>query len=739
MEVDHPTGAREGASVPTDAARRQATAHFSRGRDLHGTSKFDEAAREYHAALAVHPDYAEALHLFGVLEFQRGNAAASEALLRQSVALANAVSPISDLGAVLAANGKADEGMVQLDRALQLDRNHVQTLIRRSNMLMGMRRYEEALAGYDRALAVSPLTLDALCNRGAALRALERLQDAVESYQRALTVDPRSFESFYNLANVQRDLQRNAEALQNYDRALAIVPNHADILSARGRTLVDLGRAREALASFNEAIATRPDFVEAIYNSAVALERLGRAEEALERCDRALAREPNHAKALAARGNALLHLTRYEEAAQAYQRALELEPGAVDVLCNRGTALRHIERHEEALLSYDAALAGSANFPEAWCNRGNVLQDLHRYEEAMNSYDRAIAVNPKYAIAWFNRGNVLLETNRLDAALQAYDKAVALDPNYPDAHFGLGFIHLVQGDFANGWPKYEWRLRDPKSEYNRRTFAQPRWTGEQPLQGRTILLHAEQGFGDTLQFCRYVERIANRGAQVVLEVQPALRSLLASLPGAAQVIALGDPLPPHDYQCPLLSLPFAFKTELSTIPADVPYVHANPELMAKWAETLGAKRRMRVGVAWSGNPEHKNDRNRSMELATLSPLFDLDIEWINLQKVVRGRDIAVLEASPLRHFDTELRDFADTAALMESLDLVISVDTAVAHLAGSLNRPVWILLSHLGEWRWMRERNDSPWYPGARLFRQPGPGRWRELVDTVRQELARQF
>ncbi|CAB3748128.1 tetratricopeptide repeat protein [Paraburkholderia solisilvae] len=737
MEVDQPTGTRTGAFVPTDAARRQAAAHFSRARDLHGTGKFDDAAREYAAALAVHPDYPEALHLFGVLEFQRGNAAASEALLRQSAALAAEANAVSDLGAVLAANGKADEGMAQLERALQLDRNHVQTLVRRANMLMGLRRYEEALAGYDRTLAVSPLTLDALCNRGAALRALGRLQEAVESYQRALTVDARSFESFYNLANVLRDLQRNAEALQNYDHALAIVPNHADILSARGRTLVDLGRAREALTSFNEAIATRPDFVEAIYNSAVALERLGRAEEALQRCDRVLALEPDHAKALAARGNALLHLTRYEEAAEAYRRSLELEPGAVDALCNRGTALRHLERHEEALSSYEAALAGSANFPEAWCNRGNVLQDLHRYEEAMNSYDRAIATSPKYATAWFNRGNVLLETDRLDAAMQAYDKAVALDPNYTDAHFAQGFIHLVQGEFASGWPKYEWRLRDPKSEHSRRGFAQPRWTGEQPLQGRTILLHAEQGFGDTIQFCRYVERLADAGARVVLEVQPALQSLLAPLRGAAQVIAAGDPLPAHDYQCPLLSLPFAFKTDLATIPAGTPYLHANPELMASWAEMLGAKRRMRVGVAWSGNPEHRNDRNRSMELATLLPLLDLDIEWINLQKIVRGRDIAVLEASPLRNFDADMRDFSDTAALMESLDLVIAVDTAVAHLAGALDRPVWILLPHLGEWRWLRERGDSPWYPSARLFRQPAPGRWQDLIGTVRQELVR--
>ncbi|CAB3772442.1 tetratricopeptide repeat protein [Paraburkholderia humisilvae] len=736
MEVDHPSGTRVDASTPSDAARRQASAHLARAKDLHGLSKFDEAAREYEAALAAQPDLGDALHYYGVLQFQRGHAADAEAALRRAVTVAPSADAMSDLGAVLAANGDADRAMEHLDAALQLDRNHVSTLIRRANILVGMRRFEDALADYDRALVVSPLALDALCNRGSALRALGRHQDAVDTYQRALTLSPQSFESLFNLGNVLRDLQRHAEALQNYARALAIVPNHPSILSAHGRTLVDLGRPKEALTSFNEAIATKPDFVEALYNSAVALERMGRSEEALQRCDRVLALEPHHAKALATRGNALLHEMRYEQAAATYRRALELEPGATDVLCNLGTALRHLERHEEALLSYDAALAMSSNMPEAWCNRGNVLQDLHRYEEAMSAYDRAIAVNPKYAVAWFNRGNVLMDTYRLDAAMQAYDKAIDLDPNYVDAQFVRGFIHLLQGDFARGWTQYEWRLKDPKSEHIKRTFIKPRWTGAEPLEGLTILVYAEQGFGDTVQFCRYVEHLAAKGARVVLEVQPALRALLTPLRGAAQLIAAGEPLPPHDYYCPLLSLPLAFRTDLRTIPAKTPYLRADSELMQKWASALGPKRRMRVGVTWSGNPEHRNDRNRSLELKTLLPLLDLDVEWISLQKVVRERDFPTLERSPLRNFDADLRDFSDTAALMESLDLVITVDTAVAHLAGALNRPVWVMLPYMGEWRWLRERSDSPWYPGARLFRQPAPGRWQDVIDAVRHELA---
>ncbi|MEW6342587.1 MAG: tetratricopeptide repeat protein [Pseudomonadota bacterium] len=736
MDVGHPDSTGLGALANAGSGKRPAKATLSRAKEWHGAGRLDDAEREYEAVLADQPDDAEALQFYGILKFQRADMLGAEALLRQAVSIAPNADSLSDLGAVLATNGKPDLALEQLDAALRLEPGHVNALVRQGNTLMGVRRYEAALNAYDKALQVSPLLLDPLCNRGAALRALGRLQEALETYERALTVNPRSFESFYNLGNVLRDLQRYAEALQNYERALAIVPDHAEILSVRGRTLVDLGRPKEALASFNEAIASKPDHVEALYNSAVALERLGRAEEAVERCARVLALEPNHAKAYATRGNALLHQERHEDALLDYSRSLELESGASDVLCNQGSALRQLGRYEAALQSYDAALAASADFPEGWCNRGNVLHDMRRYEDALAAFDRALAINPKYAMAWFNRGNALFDTLRFDAALQDYDQAIKIDPNYVDAHFAQGFIYLHRGDFARGWPKYEWRLRDPKSEHSKRFFSQPRWSGEEPLDGRTILIYAEQGFGDTVQFCRYVQRLLDAGARVVLEVQPALRSLVTTLHGSVQVVATGEPLPAFDYQCPLLSLPFLFQTDLSSIPAQTRYLHADAGLVEKWEKILGTRQRLRIGLAWSGNSEHRNDRNRSIELATLGPLLDLDVDWISLQKVVRENDVAVLEQSPIRSFEADIRDFSDTAALIRSLDLVISVDTAVAHLAGALGGPVWILLPYVAEWRWMSGREDSPWYPEARLFRQEAPGRWPEVINAVREAIA---
>ncbi|PLZ01750.1 glycosyltransferase [Burkholderia sp. WAC0059] len=706
-------------------------ARIAAARELHANGRFDAAAQQYEAILEDAPDHAGVLHLYGVVQFQRGHAEQSELLLRRAVALEPEPMLLADLGAVVAADGRVEEALRHFDAALSINPDHVNTLVRLGNTLVGLNRHEQALSAYDRALAVSPLVLDALCNRGSALRALGRLDEALHTYARALTVDPRSFESFYNRGHVLRDLGRHAEALHSYDRAIAIQPGNAAMLSARGRTLVDLGRAGEALASFNEAIAIQPDFIEALYNSAVALEHLGRATEAMQRSDRVLALEPGHWRAMVCRGNALLHMKEYENAAETYDEALAIAPQAVDALCNRGTALRFLQRYAAALQSYDAALKMDPRLAEAWGNRSNVLQDMHRYDEAMNALDRAIALRPDHATNWMNRGNVLYEMGRLDAAVQAYDRAIQLDPDHRDAHFARGSLYLAQGELARGWLDYEWRARDPDGELNRRAFRQPLWRGEESLDGRSILVHAEQGFGDTLQFCRYVALLKEAGADIVLEVQPALRSLVSTLRTPVRVIAAGEVLPETDFHVPLLSLPLAFGTELQTIPAGVPYLYPDLPRVQKWQGLLGEKRRPRVGLAWAGNPAHRNDHNRSLSLDTLLPLLDTQIEWVSLQKVVPARDLDRLADTAVRRFESELTDFADTAALIQSLDLVISVDSAVAHLAGALARPVWILLPSPAEWRWLRDQDDSPWYPTARLFRQAIPGEWTDVVGAL--------
>jgi len=728
---------RTGLSASREGANAGPAADaLARALALHDQGRLDDAKQLYDAILAATPDHAEALHLSGVVQFQRGKPSDAEALMQRSVSLAPAPLPLANLGSVLVSLGRREEALRHFDAALAIDPRHLHAMVRRGNTLLELTRYEEALATYDRALTVMPTLFDALCNRGSALRALGRFQEALDTYDRALAVQSNSVEALANRGNALRDLARFEEALRSYEGALAITPDNVQLMSLRGRTLVDLGRFQEALASFNEAIASRPDFIEALYNSAVALERLGRPEQAIDRCNRVLTLEPGHARALATRGTGLLRLGRYDAALSDYDRVLEIDPSAHDVLSNRGTLLRQIGRYEEALANYDEACATGAALPEVWANRGNVLQDLHRYEEALDAYGRALAIDSQYAHGWFNRGNVLQLVGRPDEALESYDRAVSANPHHFDAHFAKSFVYLRDGDFARGWEQYEWRRQAMAQGRELRDFAHPRWTGVQPLEGKTILLHAEQGFGDTIQFCRYAAPVRARGANVIIEVPPALKALVASMDAGLQVVATGEPLPPFDLHCPLLSLPLAFRDDLHSIPDPTPYLYPNTELVSQWKALLGDRHRPRIGLAWSGNPDHRNDRNRSIALTMFEPLFDMNVEWVSLQKVVREEDEATVAASPLRDVREQIRDFADTAALMHTLDLVIAVDTSVAHLAGAMNLPVWILLPHFAEWRWMREGETSPWYRSARLFRQDSPGDWPRVIEAIRQTLA---
>ena len=399
-----------------------------------------------------------------------------------------------------------------------------------------------------------------------------------------------------------------------------------------------------------------------------------------------------------------------------------------------------LKRLDEALRSYDRALALKPDYVEALTNRGVVLADLKRSDEALQSYDRALALKPDDVEALYNRGTTLNGLQRHDEALEYYDRALALKPEHAQAHWNRALCSLQLGDFASGWAEYEWRWRRNRPENAKREFRQPLWLGIEPLAGKTILLHAEQGLGDTLQFCRYVRPVAALGARVVLEVQPPLLPLLRRLEGASELRATGAALPAFDYHCPLLSLPLAFKTELASVPSDIPYLRSDAARVEKWRERLGPKMQPRVGIAWSGATGHKNDHNRSLSLAQVLPLLIEQVQWVSLQKELREADAQLMSAqTPMRSYGEELKDFADTAALVELMDVVVAVDTSVAHLAGALGKPVWILLPFNSDWRWLLDRDDSLWYPTARLFRQPAIGDWASVIDTVRNELAREL
>ena len=408
-------------------------------------------------------------------------------------------------------------------------------------------------------------------------------------------------------------LKRFDEALASYDRALVLQPQFAAAHSHRGATLKALKRFDEALASYDRALALWPDYAEALTNRGVTLNALERFDEALASYGRALELDPDDADAHSNRGVTLHKLKRFEEALASYDRALALRPDYAEAHSNRGNALHGLERFEEAVASYDRALALRPDYAEALSNRGLALHELQRFEEALASYDRALTLRPEYAEALLNRGVTLQELKRFEEALACFDGALKVRPNCVQAHYNEAISRLLIGDFARGWVKYEWRWKEELATA-KRNFSQPLWIGSNDIAGKTILLHAEQGLGDTIQFCRYVPLVARRASRVILEVQKPLHELMSTLAGAAQIVSRGDPLPAFDIHCPLLSLPLALKTQLETIPSEIPYLSAPESKIRAWRDRLGNRERARIGIVWAGNPRkelsarHRNPR-----------------------------------------------------------------------------------------------------------------------------------
>jgi predicted O-linked N-acetylglucosamine transferase (SPINDLY family)/ADP-heptose:LPS heptosyltransferase len=424
-----------------------------------------------------------------------------------------------------------------------------------------------------------------------------------------------------------------------------------------------------------------------------------------------------------------------EEAEACYGRAIELAPHFAEAMSNLGAVLAERGRLEQATEWYNRALAERNDLPDAHNNLGSALVKLDRAGEAEALHRRAIELKPDFADAHYNLGVALHDQGRFDEALACYEKAIRLNPDSVDAHWNRAFVLLLKGDFAQGWREHEWRWK--RKQQPPRSFPQPLWRGED-IAKRTILLHDEQGMGDTLQFMRYAPLVAARGARVLLQVQrPLLRLAAASLDVGIEVFAEGDLIPPFEMHSPLLSLPLACGTMLETIPGPIPYIEVDPAAAARWRNRIGPAAGLKVGLVWAGNPQHKNDRNRSIALERLAPLFDAPgVRWFSLQVGERAADLARAPAGKIANLADRLTDFGETAAAVAGLDLVIAVDTATAHLAGALGKPVWILLPFVPDWRWLVGRDDSPWYPTARLFRQPVRGDWESVAQSVRAALA---
>lgn len=714
-------------------------ARLDQGLAAHREGRLNEAEIHYRAVLQAEPEHPEALHYLGVIAHQTGGHDQAIALISRSLRLRPDANATNSLGEALRAVG----------------------------------RLTEALAAYEATLTRDPNHPAALGNCGLALRQLGRLAEAEKALMRAIPVTPHWLDLHRHLGELRASRGDLEGALATFEGALAQSPGNGEFLALTAQILVHLGHLEVGLTRLDAALARLPDRADLHYDRGVLLRRLQRIPEATHAYARAVELKPDHADALMNWGNALQEADALEEALAIYERALGAAPRSAPVRVNLCQLLLRMERVDDAVLIGEAAVSLDPSLLEAHLNLGNAYHTRNRIEDAAACYRRALAIQPdridimsnlasalaamdedEEAFALFdrivaarenmpelyvNRGKAYAERRMVEEAEADYRRAVELGPDLAVAHANLGVTRLLRGDFEEGWREFEWRWRTPGFAKLEARFEAPLWRGED-LNGKTILLHNEQGFGDTLQFCRIAAVIKAMGARVILQVQRPLAALLSRLEGVDQLIPEGDPLPPHDLRCPLLTAPGRLKIDLDSIPAQIPYLSADPTAAAAWGLRLASHGEgLRVGLVWAASPDNPVDRRRSTTLDRLAPLGL--IPGVKLFAIQKGGAAEQARNPPealsgLTSLSDQLTDFADTAAVIANLDLMISVCSSPAHLAAGLGKPVWLLDRFDGDWRWMLDRADTPWYPNLKIYRQPARGDWTTPIEQIARDLA---
>ena len=544
----------------------------------------------------------------------------------------------------------------------------------------------------------------------------------------------------YQRARALQKADDLASARSGFEAILAQEPRHAASLHMLGLIYAQSGPVDQGVDLLCRALELEPHNAQAYYGLGFAMCKLKQFAAGIECYDKALALQPQFAEAVCDKGSALIELGRFADAVACFDCAIAWRPQFAEAHVYRGNALLGLKDASNAIHSFKTGLAINPGLSSGHLNLGNAFQELGDYASAVLAYNRVIGLRPDDAMAYSNRSGAFKHMHRFQEALQSCEAAITLAPDFSWGHWNLSLLLLLLGDLRAGFEKYHWRWQTDTFQVIRRKFAQPLWLGQEDLRGATVFLHAEQGLGDTIQFCRYAQLLTERGARVILEAEPALFDLLRTLSGVDTLVRQGDPLPSFDLYCPLLSLPIGCGTTLESVPCQVPYLRTNPAKVLAWRDRLGPKVRPRAGLVWSGSTTHRADHLRSLDLAAVLSALPPDVDYVSLQKVVRAGDMPALEASGIAHFGDDLRDMDDTAALCACMDVVISVDTSVAHLAGALGLPVWVLLPHMPDWRWLLVRSDSPWYPTARLYRQQQAGDWSvPLADVAADLRARHF
>ncbi len=559
-----------------------------------------------------------------------------------------------------------------------------------------------------------------------------RRAPAKACYQRGLKADPKCPQALHLLGLLAQDARQYQESIEFIERALTLSPNDPDALNSLAESYLGLGEFEQAIHHYQRLVNLRPESAVAQIHLANTLERFGDLKAASISYRRVLALQPDSAEAHCRLAEVLRQLEQFDEAKRLCEQALKLDPARVETYCTLAVILTEMKDLAGAVEVLQRAAALDADSPLVALALGTYFAKCGDLMTAEASYRRAVNLDPKMSLTHFRLGATLSQLGDRAGARESYERALALNPQSHEIISHIGLLHLAEGDFARGWSEYEHR---DSARRARRNFPQPQWKGE-PLNGARIFLHSEQGIGDALQTIRYIPLVAARGGKILLGIQTRLRRLLAGTSGVWKFVYEGETPPEFNYHCPLLSLPLAFGTDLNSIPGEIPYVHPSPGLVEAWKNRLQANS-LRVGLVWGGNPKHPYELWRSVKLELFASLTKLSgTAFYSLQMGPPARELKQMGSRvQIIDLQKDQKDFADTAAIVANLDLVISIDTSVAHLAGAMGKPVWILLHKSADWRWLLEREDSPWYPTARLFRQSTLGNWADVLARVEQEL----
>lgn len=672
--------------------------------NLHQAGELKQAERLYRHILEHDTDHADALHFLGLIAYQ---------------------------------TGKNEIAINYIKKAIKLSLPNALYFLNLGNVYFVIGRFNKSEESFIKSLAIKPDYADAHYYLGRTFQVQREMDKAIHQYQETVQLNPDYPDAYFHWGNILMTIGKIEAAIKQFRQAVQFRPNFPEAHFNFGNALKIKGDLHTAISSYKEALRWNPEFTEVHCNLGNILNEMGRSMEALDSYKEALRLKPDYAEAYFNLGNTLQTLGHFEKAVPCYHDAIRNKPGFNEAYTNLSAALYELGEFDEGLNSAHKAVQLKPDNPYTLNILGNLYKQTDHYQQAKRCFQQAIQLKPDFAEPYNNLGSTYLATRELDKALSHYNKALALLPDFVEARWSRSLLYLLTENFKEGWLDYEWRWKKKDFVKIKRRYTQPQWDGT-PLPDKTILIYAEQGYGDTIHFIRYVPLVKQHVKNVIVEAHKPLIKLLSSCSGIDQLISLGTAPPEFDLHIPLLSLPGIFQTDLNNIPDNNPYLSIPKGLKTDTSLVSNVKSRLKIGIVWAGNPDHKNDRNRCCPVSQFLKLQQIpEVTLFSLQKGPQKLDLHNINAqNEIVDLSHVINDFSDTAVIIKKLDLIITVDTAVAHLAGALNHPVWILLPYVPEWRWFLKRDDSPWYPSMRLFRQTQHGNWEGVFNKVIRNLS---